>query len=110
PGCLGIFVEVVLGWEMLEEPQEQLVKLKACLWAVGHVYASESEAVLLDGFGVVQTIVKMVESTSVLSLKGTCFYILGLVSQSRLGRYILRSLGWESTFSSDGAMGICLPS
>eukprot|EP01098_Paradermamoeba_levis_P015285 TRINITY_DN7669_c0_g1_i1.p1 TRINITY_DN7669_c0_g1~~TRINITY_DN7669_c0_g1_i1.p1 ORF type:complete len:251 (-),score=74.48 TRINITY_DN7669_c0_g1_i1:70-744(-) len=50
-------------------------------------------------------IVELAEKSTCLSLRGTCFYVLGLLSSTDYGREILDFLGWES----DAQSHICIP-
>ncbi|KAI9348732.1 Rapamycin-insensitive companion of mTOR, N-term-domain-containing protein [Zopfochytrium polystomum] len=105
--CLHVFTEVISAWEQLQRVSSEIPKLKACVWAVGHIGASPHGVLLLDT-SVIPTIVQMIEQTVILTLKGVCFYALGLLCQTKVGRDALHQLGWEST-KQDSSHCICLP-
>jgi hypothetical protein len=69
---------------------------KAALWVVGNVGASDSGLELLRNFKVIDYVVKEARTCSVLSVRGTCFYVLGMLSRTDEGRTRLNALGWES--------------
>jgi hypothetical protein len=59
---------------------------------------------------VVQWIVKIAEESEVMSLRGTAFYVLGLISRSLHGQEILLEYGWDGVVNDAGeALGFCLP-
>lgn len=43
-------------------------------------------------------------------MRGTAFFVLGLISRSRHGLRVLRDFGWDSAFDQKGnSLGLCLP-
>ena len=45
-----------------------------------------------------------------MSLRGTAFYVLGLISRSLHGQEILLESGWDGVINEAGeALGFCLP-
>jgi rapamycin-insensitive companion of mTOR len=89
---------------------EIIVKVKGCLWAVGNVGSMEYGAPFLESSDVVQWIVKIAEESEVMSLRGTAFYVLGLISRSLHGQEILLEHGWDGVVNDAGeALGFCLP-
>lgn len=89
---------------------DSLVKLKGCLWAVGHAGSNSSGASFLESTGVVNDIIKIAEESPIYSLKGTAFLVLGLISSTVEGSEILDELEWESVERVMGyPLGICLP-
>lgn len=89
---------------------EVLTKLKGCLWAVGHAGSNESGAEFLESTGVVSSIVKIANTSRVPSLKGTAFFVCGLISSTVLGMELLDELGWESVSNTVDLPGeIALP-
>lgn len=85
------------------------VKFKGAIWAVGHIGSSVNGLKLLEPMQTVEALVKLAETSSVLSVKGTSFYALGLISRTPEGAAILEDLGWESAISSRGAEGLAIP-
>jgi len=68
---------------------------KSALWALGNIGSSKTGFKFIEN-GVLETIVKMAENSSCLSIRGTCFYVLGMISHIDTGRDKLASFGWES--------------
>jgi rapamycin-insensitive companion of mTOR len=70
----------------------------------------ELGAPFLESSDVVQWIVKIAEESEVMSLRGTAFYVLGLISRSLHGQEILLEHGWDGVVNDAGeALGFCLP-
>ncbi|VEU19439.1 DEKNAAC100389 [Brettanomyces naardenensis] len=87
-----------------------VLELKSALWAVGHIGASDFGITLLEMSGLASEIHRIAEKSVSLSLKGTCFFILGLIAQTDQGLEILDDLGWVTTKSSLGEnLPIVLP-
>ncbi|KAI9223879.1 Rapamycin-insensitive companion of mTOR, middle domain-containing protein [Blastocladiella britannica] len=84
--------------------------LKAILWAVGHVgstkggilFLEEEQAAEGEIFSVVCDVAAL---CGVLSVRGTAFHALGLLSKTPRGRDMLRELGWVC----DNEHGFCVP-
>lgn len=51
---------------------------------------------MLSSGHVIPEIVKLGEECPVYSIRGTCFYVLGLLASTRIGTDMLSKLGWES--------------
>jgi hypothetical protein len=61
----------------------------------------------LDDEDIVKDIIRLAETTAVLSLRGTCFYVLGLIARNPQSVHALNENGWEVT---TGALhGLCVP-
>lgn len=89
---------------------EIILKVKGCLWAVGNVGSMDLGAPFLENSDVVKWIVQIAETSEVMSLRGTAFYVLGLISRSLHGQEILLEYGWDGVVSDSGeALGFCLP-
>jgi hypothetical protein len=89
---------------------ETLTKVKGCLWAVGNVGSMELGAPFLEGSDVVDQIVNIAQSHEVMSLRGTAFFVLGLISRSTHGIEILSEHGWDSNTTPMGnSLGFCIP-
>ncbi|CAJ0913292.1 7498_t:CDS:10 [Entrophospora sp. SA101] len=86
-------------------------KLKSVLWAVGNIGSSKNGLTFLDEENIIKEIVHIAENSNVLSLRGTCYYVLGLISKTLKGVEILKDLGWESNYDPDLDLftGLCLP-
>ncbi|ORY02958.1 Rapamycin-insensitive companion of mTOR, N-term-domain-containing protein [Clohesyomyces aquaticus] len=109
-GHFDNFVEVIRDSGMENDDPETILKLKGCLWAVGNVGSMELGAPFLEKSDVVKWIVKIAETSEVMSLRGTAFFVLGLVSRSLHGQEILLAYGWDGVVNEMGdALGFCLP-
>jgi rapamycin-insensitive companion of mTOR len=104
------FANTIREHGMLSEDPEMILKVKGCLWAVGNVGSMELGAPFLEESDVVENIVKIAESHEIMSLRGTAFFVLGLISQSIHGLEILSEHGWDSNTTTMGvSLGLCIP-
>ncbi|KAI2626493.1 Rapamycin-insensitive companion of mTOR, N-term-domain-containing protein [Hypoxylon sp. NC1633] len=104
------FASTIREFGMQSEDPELITKVKGCLWAVGNVGSMELGAPFLESTDVVEHIVKIAESHDVMSLRGTAFFVLGLISRSTHGLEILSEYGWESNTTPLGiSLGLCVP-
>lgn len=109
-GHFDEFAANIREFAMESEDPEIILKVKGCLWAVGNVGSMELGAPFLDNSDVVKWIVKIAEHSEVMSLRGTAFYVLGLISRSLHGQEILLEYGWDGVVNESGeALGFCLP-
>ena len=93
-----------------DEDVEIILKVKGCLWAVGNVGSMELGAPFLERTDVVNDIVRIAEASQVLTLRGTAFFVLGLISRSLHGQEILAEHGWDGTVNSMGeSLGYVIP-
>lgn len=93
-----------------DEDREKILKLKGSLWAVGNVGSMELGAPFLEETDVVDWIVKIATSSEVMTIKGTAFFVLGLISRSLHGMEILTEHGWNAATDHLGrSLGYCLP-
>ncbi|KAI0392305.1 Rapamycin-insensitive companion of mTOR, N-term-domain-containing protein [Xylariaceae sp. FL0594] len=93
------FASTIRDHGMQSEDAELIVKVKGCLWAVGNVGCMELGAPFLESTDVVERIVEIAETHEVMSLRGTAFFVLGLISRSIHGLEILSEHGWQSNTS-----------
>ncbi|GAQ06688.1 protein ste16 [Aspergillus lentulus] len=108
-GHFSEFAWTIRDFRLDEEDTEALLKVKGCLWAVGNVGSMELGALFLET-DIVQQIVKIAESSEVLTMRGTAFFVLGLISRSRHGLKVLREAGWDSAVDQKGdSIGLSLP-
>ncbi|KAL0965688.1 hypothetical protein UPYG_G00284480 [Umbra pygmaea] len=75
---------------------EGIKQLKAALWALGNIGSSNWGLNLLQEEGVIPDIVLLAQHCEVLSIRGTCLYVLGLISKTRQGCDMLKQHGWDS--------------
>lgn len=88
----GLIKELV---DTVKEAGPATVAKRAALWALGHAGSAAPGLQLLQRESIVAYISDQAKSCPTLSLRGTCFYVLGLISRSPAGRQVLRGLGWD---------------
>lgn len=92
------------------EDSETMLKLKGSLWAVGNVGSMELGASFLEETDVVGWVVKIATSSEVMTIRGTAFFVLGLISRSLHGMEILTEHNWTAATDHLGrSLGYCLP-
>ncbi|XP_041815761.1 rapamycin-insensitive companion of mTOR-like isoform X2 [Chelmon rostratus] len=75
---------------------EGIKQLKAALWALGNIGSSNWGLNLLLEEGVITDIVALAHHCEVLSIRGACLYVLGLISKTRQGCDTLKQQGWDA--------------
>lgn len=109
-GHFDEFAATIREHGMEAEDAETIVKVKGCLWAVGNVGAMELGAPFLESCDVVEQIIKIAQEHDVMSLRGTAFFVLGLISRSVHGLEILSEHGWDASTNFLGtSLGFCIP-
>ncbi|KAI1824405.1 Rapamycin-insensitive companion of mTOR, N-term-domain-containing protein [Xylaria intraflava] len=104
------FTSTIREHGMQSDDPELITKVKGCLWAVGNVGCMELGAPFLESTDVVERIVQIAETHEVMSLRGTAFFVLGLISRSVHGLEILSEHGWQSNTTLLGrSLGLCIP-
>ncbi len=104
------FVSTIRTFWAEKDDHETILKLKGCLWAVGNIGSMELGAPFLEETDVVQWIVKMAESSEIMTLRGTAVFVLGLISHSLHGLEMLHEYGWDSKTNIMGqSLGLCIP-
>ncbi|XP_073727399.1 rapamycin-insensitive companion of mTOR isoform X2 [Misgurnus anguillicaudatus] len=71
-------------------------QLKAALWALGNIGTSNWGLNLLQEENVVPDIVALAHDCEVLSIRGTCLYVLGLISKTKQGCELLKLHAWDA--------------
>ncbi|KAG9069606.1 hypothetical protein KI688_010510 [Linnemannia hyalina] len=85
-------------------------ELKSILWAVGNIGSTPGGLPFLEDEDLIKYIVGMAERSKILSIKGTCFYVLGLLCKTTHGVEILEDYGWQGILHLDRSpRGLCLP-
>ncbi|XP_052775865.1 rapamycin-insensitive companion of mTOR-like isoform X2 [Mya arenaria] len=84
------------------EPQteSEVLQLKTALWAVGHISMSSWGVSWLQDEKIVPEIIRKAEESSVYSIRGTAFFVLGMISTTREGAEHLSQYGWESRWNT----------
>ena len=109
-GHFDEFVVTIQDHWSEHEDAEVMLKLKGCLWAVGHVGSMDLGAPFLEQTDVVGSIIKIATRSEVMTLRGTSFFVLGLISRSLHGMEIIAEHGWNAATDEVGhSLGSCLP-
>jgi len=116
----GELVKTEMGAQYLKQTQDidqfkklilseetPLMKKRATLWALGHVGSSPEGLKLIKEAKIIKEIVKMAEQSNILSLRGTCTYILGLLTNTNEGKKEVLRYNWLSSVSN--GLSVCLP-
>lgn len=104
------FATTIREYGMHHDDAEHVLKVKGCLWAVGNVGSMELGAPFLEESDVIEHIVRIAQEHPMMSLRGTAFFVLGLISRSTLGLEILSENGWDSNTTDMGqSLGLCIP-
>ncbi|KAL1638004.1 hypothetical protein SLS58_009024 [Diplodia intermedia] len=104
------FASTIKEYCMEKEDTEIILKVKGCLWAVGNVGSMDLGAPFLESTDVTRHIVQIAEESEVMSLRGTAFFVLGLISRSLHGQEILIECGWDAATNIMGeSLGFCMP-
>lgn len=104
------FVTIIRTHGLEAVDAETILKVKGAIWAVGNIGSMELSAPFLEVSEAVQLIVRIAELSKVMSLRGTAFFALGLISRSIHGQEILAEQGWEFAVDDMGvSLGVCLP-
>lgn len=109
-GHFDDFVATIQNAWSESEDAEVMLKVKGCLWAVGNVGSMELGAPFLEETDIVEPIIKIATSSEVMTMRGTAFFVLGLISRSLHGMEILAEYGWNAATDRVGrSLGFCLP-
>jgi len=95
------FCSTIENHEAMSSDPEDIVKVKAALWALGHIGSKPLGVKFVEDTKTMSSIIAVAESSSVISLRGTAFYILGLISKTQPGQEVLSDFGWESVTLAD---------
>ncbi|XP_030004828.1 rapamycin-insensitive companion of mTOR-like [Sphaeramia orbicularis] len=88
---------------------EGIKQLKAALWALGNIGSSNWGLNLLLEEGVIPDIVALAYHCEVLSIRGTCLYVLGLMSKTKQGCEVLKQHGWDAVRHSRSTLWPVVP-
>jgi rapamycin-insensitive companion of mTOR len=80
------------------------LEYKAALWSIGHVASTCLGFTLIGSTSVIQDIVKAAADCPVLSIRGTTFYVLGLIASTDSGIQRLKEYGWQGLSHGRGEM------
>ncbi|KTW28896.1 hypothetical protein T552_01525 [Pneumocystis carinii B80] len=109
-GHFEYFVSNIFKHKDEYEDKNIILHLKSSLWAVGNIGSHNNGFPFLENSGVISEIIYIAEKSQVISLRGTAFFVLGLISITISVSQILEQHGWASVFTSFGIpIGICVP-
>lgn len=104
------FTTIILEQGRETEDPEVILKVKGSLWAVGNIGSQELGAAFLEESDLVGAIVDIAENHPIMSMRGTAFFVLGLISKSIHGLEIISEYGWDSNTDNMGkSIGFCIP-
>ena len=77
--------------------ERKMLEMKASLWAVGQVMSTPLgfSFVMDNDSDIIPLIVRMTTECKVLSMRGTCFFVLGMISMTEQGIHRLEHFGWQ---------------
>ena len=81
---------------------------RAALWAIGHIGSTNFGFQLIQQQApdLIPYISRQAVRCSTLSMRGTCFYVLGLLGRSSVGQSFLANLGWAFSPFPGGCIAI----
>uniref|UniRef100_A0A2C9LNG1 Rapamycin-insensitive companion of mTOR n=1 Tax=Biomphalaria glabrata TaxID=6526 RepID=A0A2C9LNG1_BIOGL len=92
--CIKEYLQCVI--EQRVSNNTEITELKTALWALGHIGMSCDGLAWLETEKIIPEIIRLAEENGVFSIRGTAFFVLGLIASTRKGTDILNQLGWES--------------
>ncbi|SCV73876.1 BQ2448_6306 [Microbotryum intermedium] len=105
-----MFADYIRDHALEDQDPEILLSLKAALWAVGHIGSTTGGLEFLDEELIIPSIVEIAEDSPVYSLRGTAYFVLGLIASTLEGVEMLEEVGWEGVLTSlGGATSLCVP-
>ncbi|KAJ7044185.1 Rapamycin-insensitive companion of mTOR, N-term-domain-containing protein [Mycena alexandri] len=109
-GHFAEFAEFIRRHSNESDDSEVILKLKSILWAVGNIGATEGGLPFLEEEEIIPTVLDIAQNSLIPSVRGTCFFVLGLISSTSQGAEILDDYRWEATLSPLGLpTGLCIP-
>ncbi|KAK0188086.1 Rapamycin-insensitive companion of mTOR, N-term-domain-containing protein [Armillaria mellea] len=109
-GHFSDFTQFIRQHGLEGEDTEIIMKLKSILWAVGNVGATEGGLSCLEEEDIIPAVLDIANNSPIPSVRGTCFFVLGLISSTSQGAEILDDYEWEATVTPLGLpIGLCIP-
>jgi len=109
-GHLAEFAHFIRQHGLESEDLDLILKLKSILWAVGNIGATERGLPFLEEEELIPMATEIARESPVLSVRGTCFFVLGLISSTIPGAEVLADYGWEAKLTNLGlTMGVAIP-
>ncbi|XP_018577043.1 rapamycin-insensitive companion of mTOR isoform X2 [Anoplophora glabripennis] len=79
------------------DSEDDIIKLKASIWSLGHLGSSTRGYNYLNSFGVVENIINLATKSPVYSIRATAFYTLGQLATIPIAADDLSRKGWLCT-------------
>ncbi|KAH6907986.1 Rapamycin-insensitive companion of mTOR, N-term-domain-containing protein [Coprinopsis sp. MPI-PUGE-AT-0042] len=98
-GHFSDFAQLIRMHGHESEDPDMIIKLKSVLENIG---ASEGGLHFLEEEEVIADILDILEQSPIPSVRGTCFFVLGLISSTSQGAEVLDDYHWEATLSAVG--------
>ncbi|CAD6567983.1 MAG: hypothetical protein TREMPRED_004194 [Tremellales sp. Tagirdzhanova-0007] len=109
-GLVAELAEIVRLHGMEAADQAVMTNVRSVLWALGNIGSTDGGLPFLEDEEIIEVIIDIASHSPVLTMKGTCFFVIGLISSTRTGAEILEEYGWISTRTPLGmTTGLCLP-
>ncbi|KAJ3825070.1 Rapamycin-insensitive companion of mTOR, N-term-domain-containing protein [Lentinula raphanica] len=109
-GHFGEFAQFIRQHGRESADTELILKLKSVLWAVGNIGATEGGLYFLEEEDIIPVVLSIANESLIPSVRGTCFFVLGLISTTSQGAEILDDYHWEATLTPMGMpTGLCIP-
>ncbi|KAJ8080510.1 hypothetical protein PM082_017343 [Marasmius tenuissimus] len=109
-GHFSDFAQLIRQHGHESEDPELIMKLKSILWAVGNIGSTEGGLFFLEEEEIIPAVMDIASNSPIPTIRGTCFFILGLISSTSQGCEILDDYQWEATLTPMGLpTGLCIP-
>ncbi|ORX69190.1 hypothetical protein DL89DRAFT_268207 [Linderina pennispora] len=108
-GLPGLLFETLSNIPINSELADDIVALKATLWAIGSVGASQAGYLMLEKHDVIGRLAQIAAQATSIATKGTVLYALALLSRSRFAAEAFRERGWLLCSSCYGTYEFAVP-
>ena len=80
------------------DSRQSTIDYRAALWAIGHIGSTEQgiAQILERDSNFIMWCLDQVMYSPILSIRGTCFFVLGLMSRTEKGSYALHEADWHA--------------
>ncbi|KAJ1943604.1 hypothetical protein FBU59_002861 [Linderina macrospora] len=108
-GLPGLLFETLSNIPLNSHLADDVVALKATLWAIGSVGASQEGFLMLEKNDVIGRLAQIAAQATSLAIKGTVLYALALLSRSGFAAEAFRERGWLLCSSCYGTYEFAVP-
>lgn len=88
-------------FESIKNTKETILNKRAALWAIGNICYSKEGIKKVKDMKFIDHLVPLAEQSDILSLRGTCLYVLNMISNTEQGRIELERQEWISHWNSN---------